>query len=131
MQDKRCSIWHLIAGLIMLFLGILIWANPMSSLLATAFYLGLVLFLLGCGYVTFSLSQYSGWYMVVGLFDIFIGLILLESICFCVDSPQSNSMVFPNALRAIEGWFLSFEWTADAVPKNVISIIKSLLYLLK
>ncbi len=86
MQDKRCSIWHLIAGLIMLFLGILIWVNPMASLLAMAFYLGLILFLLGCGYVTFSLSQYSGWYMVVGLFDIFIGLIFMTNLGLTVET---------------------------------------------
>lgn len=86
MQDKRCSIWHLIAGLIMLVLGILIWANPMSSLIAIAFYLGLVIFLLGCGYATFSLSHYSGWYMVVGLFDIFIGLIFMTNLGLTVET---------------------------------------------
>lgn len=80
MQDKRCSIWHLIAGLVMLIMGIVIWANPFASLLAIAFYLGLILFLLGCGYITFSLSQYSGWYMVVGLLDVFIGLIFLTNL---------------------------------------------------
>jgi len=86
MQDKRCNIWHLVAGLVMLFLGILIWANPAESLLALAFYLGLVIFLLGCGYVTFSLSQYSGWYMIVGLFDIFIGLIFLTNLGLTVET---------------------------------------------
>lgn len=85
MQD-RCSIWHLIAGVIMLILGILIWANPASSLLAIAFYFGLVLFLLGCGYISFSLSQYSGWYMVVGLFDIFIGLIFMTNLGLTVET---------------------------------------------
>ncbi len=73
-KDKRCSIWHLIAGLIMVVLGILIWAHPTISLLGMAFYLGLMLFMLGCGYVTFSLTEYSGWYMVIGLFDVFTQL---------------------------------------------------------
>lgn len=86
MQDKRCSIWHLIAGLIMLVMGIVIWANPAASLLAIAFYLGLILFLLGCGYITFSLSQYSGWYMVVGLFDVFIGLIFMTNLGLTVET---------------------------------------------
>lgn len=80
MQDKRCSIWHLIAGLIMLILGVMIWANPAASLLAMGFYFGLIIFLLGCGYIAFSLSQYSGWYMIVGLFDMFIGLIFLTNL---------------------------------------------------
>lgn len=80
MKDKRCSIWHLFAGIAMIILGIAIWANPFASLLAIAFYLGLILFLLGCGYITFSLSQYSGWYMVAGLFDVFIGLIFMTNL---------------------------------------------------
>ena len=86
MQDKRCGIWHLIAGLIMLVMGILIWANPLASLYAIAFYLGIMLFLLGCGYVVFSFSQSSGWYMVVGLFDIFIGLIFMTNLGLTVET---------------------------------------------
>jgi len=86
MIDKRCSIWHFIAGLIMLVLGIMIWANPAASLLAMALYFGLILFLLGCGYVIFALSQYSGWYMIVGLFDIFIGLIFMTNLGLTVET---------------------------------------------
>ena len=86
MQDRRCSIWHLIAGLIMVILGIVIWANPAQSLLAIAFYLGLIIFLLGCGYITFSLSQYSGWYMIVGLFDMFIGLIFMTHLGLTIET---------------------------------------------
>ena len=58
---KICGIWHLIAGLIMMLTGVLIWLNPMASLLALAFYLGLIIFLLGSGYIAFSLYQASGW----------------------------------------------------------------------
>ena len=64
----------------MLILGILVWANPFSSLLAIAIYVGGIIFLLGCGYVSFSFSQYSGWYLVVGILDIFIGLIFLTNL---------------------------------------------------
>ncbi len=85
-QDKRCSIWHLISGLIMLILGIVIWANPAASLLGMAFYLGLMLFLLGCGYITFSLSEYSGWYMVIGLFDVFMGLIFMTNLSLTAET---------------------------------------------
>lgn len=86
MQDRRCSIWHLISGLIMLALGIAVWANPASSLLAMAIYLGAAIFLLGCGYVTFSFTQYSGWYFVVGLLDILVGLILLTNLGLTVQT---------------------------------------------
>jgi len=86
MQDRRCSIWNLISGIIMLFLGIIVWMNPASSLLAMAIYIGAAIFLLGCGYVTFSFAQYSGWYFVVGLLDIFIGLILLTNLGLTVQT---------------------------------------------
>ncbi|MBR1825003.1 MAG: DUF308 domain-containing protein [Alphaproteobacteria bacterium] len=85
-QDKRCSIWHLIAGIIMLVLGIVVWANPAQSLLGIALYFGLIIFLLGCGYITFSLQQYSGWYMVIGLFDVFMGLIFMTNLGLTVDT---------------------------------------------
>ncbi|MBP5352181.1 MAG: DUF308 domain-containing protein [Alphaproteobacteria bacterium] len=77
---KICGIWHLIAGLIMMLTGVLIWLNPMASLLALAFYLGLIIFLLGSGYIAFSLYQASGWYMVIGLLDLFLGLIFMTNL---------------------------------------------------
>ncbi|MDO4162338.1 MAG: DUF308 domain-containing protein [Pseudomonadota bacterium] len=86
MQDRRCSIWHLVSGIIMLVLGIIVWANPLSSLYAMAIYLGAVVFLLGCGYITFSFTEYSGWYFVVGLLDLFIGLILLTNLGLTVQT---------------------------------------------
>lgn len=86
MQDRRCSIWHLIAGSVMIILGIAVWLNPGPSLLAMAIYLGAALFLLGCGYVTFSFTEYSGWYFVVGLLDIFVGLILLTNLGLTVQT---------------------------------------------
>ena len=80
MLTKKCGIWHLIAGIIMLILGVLVWTNPMSSLYAIAIYVGAILFILGCGYVTFSFSESSTWYFVIGLMDIFIGLIFLTNL---------------------------------------------------
>ncbi len=85
-QDKRCSIWHLVAGLIMLIFGIVIWAHPAASLLGMAFYLGLMLFMLGCGYITFALTEYSGWYMVIGLFDVFMGLIFMTNLSLTAET---------------------------------------------
>lgn len=85
-RDIRCGIWHLIAGIIMLILGIVVWANPAASLLGIAFYFGLMIFLLGCGYITFSLSQYSGWYMVIGLFDVFMGLIFMTNLGLTIET---------------------------------------------
>lgn len=86
MKDRRCSLWHLVAGVVMMVLGIVVWVNPLSSLYVMAIYLGAALFLLGCGYITFSFTQYSGWYFVVGLLDIFIGLILLTNLGLTVQT---------------------------------------------
>lgn len=86
MLTNKCSIWHLIAGVIMLVLGILVWANPLSSLYAIAIYVGAALFILGCGYVASSFSASSPWYMVIGLLDIFIGLIFLTNLGLTVQT---------------------------------------------
>ncbi|MBO6290367.1 MAG: DUF308 domain-containing protein [Alphaproteobacteria bacterium] len=86
MLTKKCSMWHLIAGIIMLVLGILVWANPLSSLYAIAIYVGAALFILGCGYVASSFSASSPWYMVIGLLDIFIGLIFLTNLGLTVQT---------------------------------------------
>lgn len=86
MKDRQCSIWHIISGIIMILLGIFIWLNPLPTLLTLSLYLGLALFLIGCGYVSFSFVQYSGWYFVVGLLDIFIGLILMTNLGLTVQT---------------------------------------------
>ena len=86
MLTNKCSIWHLIAGIIMFVLGILVWANPLSSLYAIAIYVGAALFILGCGYVASSFSASSPWYMVIGLLDIFIGLIFLTNLGLTVQT---------------------------------------------
>ncbi|MBR2136418.1 MAG: DUF308 domain-containing protein [Alphaproteobacteria bacterium] len=86
MLTKKCSIWHLIAGIIMLVLGIIVWANPLPSLLAISVYIGAILFILGCGYVSFSFTQSSGWYLLVGLLDIFIGLIFLTNLALTAET---------------------------------------------
>ena len=86
MLTKKCSMWQLIAGIIMLVLGILVWANPLSSLYAIAIYVGAALFILGCGYVASSFSASSPWYMVIGLLDIFIGLIFLTNLGLTVQT---------------------------------------------
>ena len=70
----------------MLVLAILVWANPLSSLYAIAIYVGAALFILGCGYVAASFSASSPWYMVIGLLDIFIGLIFLTNLGLTVQT---------------------------------------------
>lgn len=80
MSTQKVGIWHLIAGLLMAALGIFIWFNPAITLMALALYLGIVFIVVGAGYLLNSYSMQSGWYMLVGLFDIFVGTIFVANL---------------------------------------------------
>lgn len=74
------SVWHLLAGVLMIGLGIYIWFNPMDSLLALALYLGVVFIILGGGYIMSSFTYESGWYMFLGILDILVGVIFVANL---------------------------------------------------
>lgn len=74
------GIWHLIAGIIMAVLGIYVWFNPVVSLVALALYLGIAFIVVGAGYLAVSFSFQSGWYLLVGLLDIFVGIIFVGNL---------------------------------------------------
>ncbi len=74
------SAWHMIAGIIMVLLGIYVWFNPAATLMALALYLGIVFIVLGVGYFAFSFTFDSGWYMFIGLLDLFVGIIFVSNL---------------------------------------------------
>ena len=76
----KISVWHLVAGVIMALLGVFIWFNPAATLVALALYLGIVFIVIGAGYVTVSFDNQSGWYFLVGLLDIFVGVIFVTNL---------------------------------------------------
>ena len=78
-QTKR-SKWNLIAGWVMLFLGGVIWVNPLDTMLALAFYIGIGFVLVGIFYVLSSMNIKSGWYLLVGVLDIVVGGILVANL---------------------------------------------------
>ena len=82
LTERPCclGLWHLLAGILMIILGIYVWLNPLVSLLALSLYIGAALIIIGAGYVASSLSVESGWFMFVGLIDIIIGIILVSNI---------------------------------------------------
>jgi hypothetical protein len=55
-----------------------------------------------------------------------MGLNLARVICRCVPSPQSNKIISPKPLNAIEEWFLWLVGIAEDVPKNISSIVYTL-----
>ncbi len=79
-ECTKIGIWHLIAGIIMAFLGVFIWFNPVATLVAMALYLGIVFIVVGAGYVTVSFDNQPGWYFLVGLLDIFVGVIFVTNL---------------------------------------------------
>mgnify|MGYP000763588942 CR=1 len=78
--SRNVSIWHLIAGVLMALLGVYVWFNPEVTLVALALYLGVVFIAVGVGYFIASFSFDSGWYMVVGLLDILVGVIFVANL---------------------------------------------------
>ena len=69
--------WNLVAGIVMLILGIVIWFNPLGTMLALAAYIGIGFMLVGAFYVMASKDIKSGWYLLVGVLDLLVGLILI------------------------------------------------------
>lgn len=116
------GIWHLLAGVLMIILGIYVWFNPLVSLIALSLYIGAALIIIGGGYVASSLSIESGWYMFVGLIDIIIGIILVANIgltasslpvvfglwCLVVGSVQLASSYHLMQRRQTWGWSMAF-----------------------
>ena len=72
--------WNLVAGIIMLLLGVFIWFNPFGTMLALAFYLGIGFVLAGGFYIMSSIDIKSGWYLLVGVLDLIVGLILMANL---------------------------------------------------
>ncbi len=77
---QTVGFWHLIAGIMMLFLGFYVWLNPLASLLGLALYIGIAFMVIGAGYFLASFSYQSGWYLLVGLLDILVGVILVANL---------------------------------------------------
>lgn len=72
--------WNLVAGIVMLILGIFVWMNPFGTMLALAFYLGLGFVLAGIFYIMASMSIKSGWYLLVGILDLLVGSIFMANL---------------------------------------------------
>lgn len=84
--SRNVSFWHLIGGVLMALLGIYVWFNPAVTMMALALYLGIVFIAVGIGYFIASFSFDSGWYMVVGLLDILVGVIFVANLGLTVVS---------------------------------------------
>lgn len=77
---RNTGIWHLLAGILMALLGVYVWFNPQVTLMALALYLGIVFIIAGAAYFAASFSFESGWYLLVGLLDMFVGIIFVTNL---------------------------------------------------
>lgn len=72
--------WHIFGGVVMILLGIYVVFNPVVSLIGLALYMGIAFIIVGAGYFMASFSVESGWYLMVGLLDLFVGIILVSNL---------------------------------------------------
>lgn len=80
MKLQSAGYWHLIAGILMIILGLYILFNPVASLIGLALYIGVVFIVVGSGYFVASFSYHSSWYLVVGLLDILVGIVFVSNL---------------------------------------------------
>jgi uncharacterized membrane protein HdeD (DUF308 family) len=74
------SRWNLFAGVVMILLGLVVWFNPFDTLLALAFYIGLGFIITGFLYLMSAYEQRMGWYLLVGSFDVLVGVVLISNL---------------------------------------------------
>ena len=74
------NIWKLVAGIVMAILGVVILFNPFETMLALAFYIGFGFAAAGCFYMLSAIGIKSGWYLLVGLLDLVVGIILMANL---------------------------------------------------
>ena len=74
------SKWTLFAGVLMMLLGLIIWFNPFDSMLALAFYIGFTFVCVGFLYLISAYELRFGWYLLVGSFDVLVGLVLISNL---------------------------------------------------
>ncbi len=80
LKGNSANFWHLAAGVLMALLGVYVWFNPEVSLMALALYLGVVFIVVGTSYLIASFSFQSGWYLVVGILDLLVGVIFVTNL---------------------------------------------------
>ena len=112
---RNVSLWHLIAGIIMSVLGIYLWFNPMLSLMALAVYLGIAFIIVGLGYISASFSFSSGWYLVVGILDLFVGILFVANIGITALTLPIIFAIWSMAVGGVQ-IFSSFQLKKNGLP---------------
>lgn len=82
MQKGICSnkSWLLIISLLLIVSGIYVFFNPLTALLTSALFIGLILIFVGTGYIL-SFSQGESYaILALGILDILVGILFLTNL---------------------------------------------------
>ena len=74
------SKWLLLLGALLVLSGIYVIFNPITALLASAMFIGLVFILLGAGYLMVFRESNSNMMLALGILDLVIGVLFLANI---------------------------------------------------
>ena len=75
------SRWTLVIGILLMIIGVYAWFHPATALVGLALYLGVVLVLIGVGYlIAFFGDRLSGWYLALGIIDIVVGSLFVSNL---------------------------------------------------
>ncbi len=80
LTTSRKSIWLLIIGVLLILCGIYVILNPITALLASAMFIGLVFIVLGAGYLMVFRERDSYWMLALGILDLIIGVLFLGNL---------------------------------------------------
>ncbi len=77
---KQRNIWLLIIGILLVISGIYVLFNPVAALVASALTIGLILIVVGTGYLITFRQTNSYITLIMGILDILIGVLFLTNL---------------------------------------------------
>ncbi len=82
MDQNTCSnkIWLLIISLLLIVSGIYVFFNPFTALLTSALFVGVVLIVIGSGYILSFSKGESYAILALGILDILVGILFLTNL---------------------------------------------------
>lgn len=79
-EGSKKNFWLMIIGILLVLCGVFVLFNPMTALVASAMFIGLVLIVLGVGYLMVFRDTGSYMMLALGILDIFVGILFLTNL---------------------------------------------------
>lgn len=74
------SLWLLIISLLLIFSGVYVLFNPLTALIASALFVGVVFILIGVGYLMAFREKKSSMLLALGILDLIIGILFISNL---------------------------------------------------